>query len=404
MATINRNRDNGNSRVNVRELIRQYRENCDRINEIADLCANENRQRTADETTEFEALSRENNIIQMRISAAAAENMRTNANANTDAVRMVRENIRNNRQTRITLMREIMLVEDVLEGGVVPIRVQDVIEPLCEGLIADKVGLPMPTGLAGDYVWPCYEAVEATVVGEGVALTDTKIAMSKLTANPQRIGIAIPVSRQTIMQTDGFIEMLVMRIIPQSVAMLINKILFGTAKVTNATTLVGPFVGKYNKTDATVMAGDEPTFKELVKQKSRVLTTGVDGTNLCYIMTASMKAIMEATPKDAGSGIMVCENDRIAGLPVFTTHYIGEGVIGLGDWRYQPMGLFGAVDFVIDPYSKARNNAVDFVFNVNYGTVTLRPEAFDIMVTKTLGTTLPDKAGEKANDTNNPMG
>lgn len=93
-------------------------------------------------------------------------------------------------------------------------------------------------------------------------------------------------------------------------------------------------------------------------------------------MTKAQKAIAEATPKDAGSGIMVCENDHIAGLPVFTTNYIGENNIGLGDWRYQPMGLFGDMSFVIDPYSQARKDAVDFVLNVNYGTTTLRKEAF----------------------------
>ncbi|WP_202605187.1 hypothetical protein, partial [Salmonella sp. gx-f5] len=91
------------------------------------------------------------------------------------------------------------------------------------------------------------------------------------------------------------------------------------------------------------------------------LATGVDGDNLCWVMTKAQKAIAESTPKDAGSGIMVCENDHIAGLPVFTTNYIGENNIGLGDGRYQPMGLFGDMSFVIDPYSQARKDAVDFV-------------------------------------------
>ena len=40
------------------------------------------------------------------------------------------------------------------------------------------------------------------------------------------------------------------------------------------------------------------------------------------------------------------------------------------------MGLFGDMSFVIDPYSQARKDAVDFVLNVNYGTTTLRKEAF----------------------------
>ena len=242
-----------------------------------------------------------------------------------------------------------------------------------EGLILDKVGLPMPTGLAGDYIWPTYETVEASIQGEGVALTDTAITMSKLTASPQRIGIAIPVTRQTINQTEGVLEMIVKKLMPLSVSMLLNKILFSTTKVTGATSLVGPFVALAGKETA---FSAEPTFKEFNSLKAKVLATGVDGNSLCWVMTKAQKAIAEATPKDAGSGIMVCENDHIAGLPVFTTNYIGEGNIGLGDWRYQPMGLFGDISFIIDPYSQARKDAVDFVLNVNYGTTTLRPEAF----------------------------
>ena len=50
---------------------------------------------------------------------------------------------------------------------------------------------------------PLTRPVEAQIQGEGVALTDTKIKLSKLTASPQRIGVAIPVTRQTIIQTEG---------------------------------------------------------------------------------------------------------------------------------------------------------------------------------------------------------
>ena len=50
--------------------------------------------------------------------------------------------------------------------------------------------------------------------------------------------------------------------------------------------------------------------------------------------------------------------------------------IGLGDWRYQPMGLFNSLRFVVDPYSRARKDSVDFVLNCDYATKTIRPEAF----------------------------
>ncbi len=61
----------------------------------------------------------------------------------------------------------------------------------------------MPTGLAGDFVWPIYDMAEATIAGEGVALSDSKIELSKLTACPERVGIAIPVTNQAINQSAG---------------------------------------------------------------------------------------------------------------------------------------------------------------------------------------------------------
>lgn len=368
--------------VNARQLVDKYQSNCDRINEIADLCEKEQRERTEAETTEYNALVRENQLLQMKMQALAVEHLRENATTVEDANRIIRENVAAGRQTQIMLMRDLVMVADVTTGGIVPVKMQDILDPLVEGLILDKVGLPMPTGLAGDYIWPTYETVEATIQGEGVELTDTEISMSKLTASPQRIGIAIPVTRQAINQTEGVVEMIVKKLMPLSVTMLLNKIMFSTTKVTSATTLVGPFVALAS---SPVEVSTEPTFKDFNKVKAKVLATGVDGEHLCWVMTKAQKAIAEATPKDAGSGIMVCENDHIAGLPVFTTNYIGEGFIGLGDWRYQPMGLFGDISFIIDPYSQARKDAVDFVLNVNYGTTTLRTEAFALAKCKAAG-------------------
>ena len=364
-----------NKKLTVRQIVDKYQKNCARISAIADLCETETRERTQAESAEYEALVRDNELLRMRMQAEAAQAQQNNPNPNliADANKLVRENMEAGRQTQIVFMRDLMLVSDATSGGIIPLKIQDILDPLVEGLILDKVGLPMPTGLAGDYVWPTYEAVEAQIQGEGVALTDTKIKLSKLTASPQRIGVAIPVTRQTIIQTEGIIETIVKKVMPQSVAMLLNKILFSTTKATAATTLVGPFVAKAAKPTA---LSATPTFADFNKMKAAVLASGVDGSNLCWVMTQAQKAIAEATPKDAGSGIMVCENDHIAGLPVFCTHYIGEGFVGLGDWRYQPMGMFGDISFIIDPYSQARKDAVDFVLNVNYGTTTLRPEAF----------------------------
>lgn len=391
------------NQINVRELVQKYQANCTRINEIADACETEQRERNEAETKEFEALNRENQLLGMRMQAATADYLRENPNANAEAEKLIRENLKSGRKTEITLVRSGefagMMVADATNGGIVPLRVQDFIEPLVEGFILNKVGLPLPTGLSGDYVWPIYETVEASIAGEGVALGDSKINLDKLTATPERIGIAIPVTNQSINQSAGIIETLVKKVMPEGVALLLNKIVFGLAPVTGATHLVGPFAkilqvaakSAASRTDeekrynAVVDLHEVPTATELNKlMKAAVLEKGVVGNHLCWVMTKSMKAILEVTPINAnGIFIPMIQNDMLFGLPVYTTNCLRKTVegttteyIGLGDFAYQPMGLFGSLRFIVDPYSQARKDAVDFVLNTDYATKTLIPEAF----------------------------
>ena len=224
-------------------------------------------------------------------------------------------------------------------------------------------------------------------------------------------------------------------IMPMSIRLLLNKILFSTEKVNGATNLVGPFVGLV---DDAVALSAVPTFAELnSKMKAAVLSTGIDGEHLCWIMSKSQEAILEGIPINAeGVYIPMAQNHVMCGLPIYTTNTIckrtvsyqkytagstnawapytlvdgdtvtyevtGDTVehaladitapaggkiakvtvvteyIGLGDWRYQPMGLFGTLRFIVDPYSQARKDAVDFVLNTDYGTKTLRKEAFKL--------------------------
>ena len=438
------------NQINVRELVQKYQANCARINEIADACETEQRERNEAENKEFEALTRENQLLGMRMQSATADYLRENPNAQAQMEKLVRENLKAGRSTEITLMRSGeftgMMVADDINGGIVPLRVQDFLEPLIEGFILKLVGLPMPTGLSGDFVWPIYDIVEASIAGEGVALTDSKINLSKLTATPERIGIAIPVTNQAINQSAGVIETLVKKVMPQAVALLLNRIVFGLGKVSGASHLIGPFAHIFagdSGYSAVVDIHETPSFQELNVLKATVLESGIEGNHLCWVMTKTMKAILEGTPINS-SGIFVpmIQNDKLCGLPVYTTNAVRNAVvtykkstyssstctwascdavdtpdyevtcgpndeaavlaalnctasnkvvkittlteyIGIGDWGYQPMGLFGSFRFIVDPYSQARKDAVDFVLNTDYATKTLRPEAFKLAAAKT---------------------
>lgn len=350
---------------------------------MADTLEKEKRGYTADEQKHVDELRAEQDRISARLRSEELAEILTPAQSAAqrlaEAERAIRENVKRGVSTTIRLVREdppvapaeptITNINVANAGNIVRINLQDVLMPLQEGLILDKVGLPLMTGLVGEYVWPVASMVEATIGGDNMELTEQKISLSALKAVPDTIGVTCGVTRRTINQSGGIIETIVKNLLPMAVAKAVNKAMFGTTAATGATNLVGPFIGK-TPTQIT------KTFADINKLKAAVLKSGVEGEHMAWVMTKSTKAILEATSKDTGSGIMICENDMIAGIPVFTTEFIGDDYIGIGDFTYQPVGQFGDFSFIVDPYTEARKDVVQFTLHVDFGTKTLRSDAF----------------------------
>lgn len=366
-----------------REAQKRYNEIAEEFRAMADTLEKEKRGYTADEQKHVDELRAEQDRISARLRGEEFAEILTPAQSAAqrlaDAERAIRENVKRGVSTTIRLVREnpspvpseptITDINVANAGNIVRINLQDVLMPLQEGLILDKVGLPLMTGLVGEYVWPVASMVEATIGGDNMELTEQKISLSALKAVPDTIGVTCGVTRRTINQSGGIIETIVKNLLPMAVAKAVNKAMFGTTAATGATNLVGPFIGK-NPIQIT------KTFADINKLKAAVLKSGVEGEHMAWVMTKSTKAILEATSKDTGSGIMICENDMIAGIPVFTTEFIGDDYIGIGDFTYQPVGQFGDFSFIVDPYTEARKDVVQFTLHVDFGTKTLRSDAF----------------------------
>lgn len=366
-----------------REAQKRYNEIAEEFRAMADTLEKEKRGYTADEQKHVDELRAEQDRISARLRSEELTEILTPtqgaAQRLAEAERAIRENVKRGVSTTIRLVREdppavpaeptVTDINVANAGNIVRINLQDVLMPLQEGLILDKVGLPLMTGLVGEYVWPVASMVEATIGGDYMELTEQKISLSALKAVPDTIGVTCGVTRRTINQSGGIIETIVKNLLPMAVAKALNKAMFGTTAATGATNLVGPFIGK----TPTMIA---KTYADINKLKATVFKSGVEGEHMAWVMTKSTKAILEATSKDTGSGIMICENDMIAGIPVFTTEFIGDDYIGIGDFTYQPVGQFGDFSFIVDPYTEARKDVVQFTLHVDFGTKTLRSDAF----------------------------
>ncbi len=366
-------------KLSIRSMANRLDEIQVRMNEITDRCEKESRTRTQAENTEFEALRREASILEARVQAAGVSGghrAEMDQAAAFDAfVRSVVGEGR--RSTNVqTLRRDFTGQTTVNSAAAVPLTIGDIVQPLEKGLIYDKVGLPILTGLAGDYCWPVVGSVEAAIAGEGVALADSQIDIDDLKPEPVRLGISVDVTNQTITQTQGVVAQIVQQQLPLAAARLINKALFVTSTSApgyNAK-FHGPFVG-LDASHVKSFAGDVPTYRELVNLRGIVFGEGVenDGTG-AYVMSAETAALLESTPRDAGSGLMMIEDGKLGGFPVFTTSYMTG--IGFGVWSMQPLGQFGDIRFIVDPFSKSGQDVTRFTLNADWSMTTLRKEAF----------------------------
>lgn len=357
-----------------------------RFDELATAIESEKRQMTSEEKEERNALVQEKEILQLRLERSEhnppsqQEISKERAFAQTIAAMhgkcdMPEEcrSLVNGTEMDIPINRDIQ--DTASAQPLIPLTIGDIIQPLEKGLILDKVGLKMQYGLVGGWQFPIVAGVEATIEDENVEVNDTKIDISKINPSPKRVTIAIPVSNRAIDQSNGALLEIVRAQLPMAVSRLLNKWMFSPTKIA-AKASEGCFVSPKSTGEYT----DSIKWKDAIKLKGDVMKTGVifDGTP-AYVCSASTYADLESTPRDAGSGLMIIENGKINGFPVFITEYIGDDIIGFGVFSYQLVGQFGKMRMIYDPYTGAKKNLVYFVFNSDFDMMTLRTEAFGVI-------------------------
>ncbi|WP_018109827.1 phage major capsid protein [Bacteroides propionicifaciens] len=359
-----------------------------RFAEMDILITKDKRSLTEEENKEKDDLKNEKQSIELRllqdsISVPGEENTTlTNARAfdeivNGIAKRNVPEEYRHmvNEDMNIELRAgEVQNSGSV--GAITPLNIGTIIEPLEKGLILGKVGVKMQYGMSGSWQFPIVAGVVASIVGEDVAISDSKINIDKITPSPKRVSLKIPVTYQAENRSAGIIMPIVVNQMVMGVTRTLNSWMFSQTK--QAGTEGGCFVEPKTELTATGNA-----WKDALALKGQVMSTGIvfDDT-AAYVCSATKYAELESTPRDAGSGLMVIENGKINGYPVFMTEFIGDGVLGFGVFSYMLVGQFGTMRFVVDPFTQADKDRIVFTLNTEFDMLPLRKEAFGILKDK----------------------
>jgi HK97 family phage major capsid protein len=355
---------------------------------ILDKAESEKRSLTDDEKTAFTSLKNEKELIQVKIEKRNLENEMQGKKAIHGKALFAKavDDIVNHRSladySGVVTENGIKVIEradaTVTDAAgvapMVPVTVGEVIEPLEKGLIIDKLGIKMQSGLVGELIFPTLQAVEASIQGENATVGDTKLNIGKITAFPRRVSISIPVSRKAIKQTNYALQDIVLKQISLGSARLLNKWMFSGTKLDGASN--GPFV----KEQANVEYETALNFANIVSLETTVMSEGVDVTDgtAAYVCTPAVYGALKSTPKEKGSAEMICKDNMINGYPVLVTNYMDADSIGFGVFSYCAIGQFGDIDLIVDPYTQSKANIINFVLNSDFDIVVARTEAFAI--------------------------
>ena len=350
-----------------------------RLEELSEIC--KERALTDAEEIESRDLKNEAKSLQLKSEALKMPDFEREEKINKN--QMLREAIKGAKQGK---SREITLgiintgdTNNITSSGAVALTINDILPNLEKGLIWGQVGMKVQTGVHGNILWPySTSSVEVDEVGETVALTDKDIDFDKINAVPYRSGITIAVSNEAIDDAEFDLMAYIQAQMTLAVQRYLNKKTFSFA---NFTGLKGPFAGKTKQTAMTL------SYSALKAAKAAIAATGVKMDGFAYIVSSAGKALLETTPKDAGSGRFIMENGTVDGDPVFVTEYINtktDGTqdstehLGMGVFSYLAANQHGQVRLVVDPYSMAAQNMVKITLNTRWSETTLREQAFAI--------------------------
>jgi HK97 family phage major capsid protein len=266
-------------------------------------------------------------------------------------------------------LRAASLIDKADAQPLTELTVGDIVGPLESGIVFDLVGCKVQTGLTEDWLYPVIEAVEASLAGEAVQISDSDIDINSVKPTPQRVAISIPVTRTALVMTNDRLFDVVRTQMNKAIARTLNKWMFTTEAINGVS---GPFM---NATTKLTYAGDAPTYKEICNFVGSVDATGiVPGTTAAFVMNNKTRAALKATPRGNGDR-MVIENNMIDGVPVFVTEHVADGTIDYGYFSYVLVGQFGESSLVIDAYTLAKKNMVQITLNTFFDIKAVRNQA-----------------------------
>jgi len=230
--------------------------------------------------------------------------------------------------------------------------------------VLSRLGAVFLPGLTSPMTFPrITSAPTVTWQGENPATdaTESDTGTGELLVTPKQLIGATPMSRGLIYQTSGMAEAMVRRCLAIGHDLALDRGgLHGTGAANQPT-------GLYNLAgvQTVAMGSVTPTYTKITEMIGKVADANAEFGNLGFVETAILAARHMATPMFTNSSLPVwtgpIDDGRISGYRAIGSTQIrkdlGAGAdehgLAFGNWGSVIIGMFGALEILVDPYTGA---------------------------------------------------
>lgn len=243
----------------------------------------------------------------------------------------------------------------------------DILEPLRANMVMSQAGATYLTGLVGNISIPAYTGSNVAWAGEVAAAANGAGDWSEIKLQPHRLTAYVDVSKEFLLQDSNDAEAMLRRDIIAAIGNKLESTILGA----DAGTDEKP-EGLFNGVTAMTTA---VKFGDIVDAEAELDAANVSGA-YTYILSPKTKAALRTLSKDAGSGRFVLEDGEIEGSKALvSSNVVAKGMV-VGDFTDYVIAQWGAIDLVVDNYTKATEGKVRLVVNAYFDAKPRRATSF----------------------------
>lgn len=243
----------------------------------------------------------------------------------------------------------------------------DILEPLRANMVMSQAGATYLTGLVGNISIPAYTGSNVAWAGETAAAANGAGDWSEIKLQPHRLTAYVDVSKEFLLQDSNDAEAMLRRDIIAAIGNKLESTILGS----DAGTDEKP-EGLFNGVTAMTTA---VKFGDIVDAEAELDAANVSGA-YTYILSPKAKAALRTLSKDAGSGRFVLEDGEIEGSKALVSSNVAAKGLVVGDFTDYVIAQWGAIDLVIDNYTKATEGKVRLVVNAYFDAKPRRATSF----------------------------